>query len=285
MLDGCRPIIGLDGYFLKGLYKGQLLIAVGRDRNDNIYPIAFALVKVEKFDTWEWFLNLLLREIGSQEERGWAFISDRQKGLFEAVGKLAPRVEHRFCLRHMYNNLKGSFKGEELKMLFWRAASTFNVRQYQRVMREIERVHPKRGDAQTPYEWMNDIPAIHWAKCFFFSRTKCDVLVNNISESFNSYSLDARELPIINMFEWIRRKLPGMNDYEESALGVVDPPNVVRRVGRSRKVRRKDDNDIRGQTNVSKRGLTHTWTICGEQGHKKLDITNTQSKFRFLQRL
>ncbi|KAL0391443.1 UNVERIFIED_CONTAM: hypothetical protein Slati_4529400 [Sesamum latifolium] len=35
-LDGCRPIIGLDGCFLKGLYKGQLLAAIGRDPNENI---------------------------------------------------------------------------------------------------------------------------------------------------------------------------------------------------------------------------------------------------------
>ncbi|XP_052728551.1 uncharacterized protein LOC108328650 [Vigna angularis] len=30
----CRPIIGLDGAFLKGKYGGELLIAVGRDGND-----------------------------------------------------------------------------------------------------------------------------------------------------------------------------------------------------------------------------------------------------------
>ncbi|KAK4392763.1 hypothetical protein Sango_2054100 [Sesamum angolense] len=52
-LEGCRPIIGLDGCFLKGPYKGQLLSAVGRDGNDNIYPIAIAYVEIEKFDTWE----------------------------------------------------------------------------------------------------------------------------------------------------------------------------------------------------------------------------------------
>ncbi|KAG8362987.1 hypothetical protein BUALT_BualtUnG0016300 [Buddleja alternifolia] len=73
LLDGCRPIIGLDGCFLKGLYKGQLLTAVGRDENDNLVPIVYAMVEVEKFDTWEWFLNLLLRDIGSHEDRARHF--------------------------------------------------------------------------------------------------------------------------------------------------------------------------------------------------------------------
>ena len=31
---GCRPIIGLDGCFLKGVCKGQLIFAVGIDGND-----------------------------------------------------------------------------------------------------------------------------------------------------------------------------------------------------------------------------------------------------------
>ncbi|KAL0403718.1 UNVERIFIED_CONTAM: hypothetical protein Sradi_2012600 [Sesamum radiatum] len=100
-LDGCRPIIGLDGCFLKGMYKGQLLAAIGRDGNDNIFPIAMAYVEIEKFDNWEWFLNLLLRDIGSHEQRGWAFISDRQKGLLEAVSNLAPNVEHRLPKAHV----------------------------------------------------------------------------------------------------------------------------------------------------------------------------------------
>nr|KAJ0218784.1 hypothetical protein LSAT_V11C300131960 [Lactuca sativa] len=39
-IKGCRRIIGLDGCFLKGVCKGELLCAIGRDANDKIYPIA-----------------------------------------------------------------------------------------------------------------------------------------------------------------------------------------------------------------------------------------------------
>ncbi|KAL0462502.1 UNVERIFIED_CONTAM: hypothetical protein Slati_0137800 [Sesamum latifolium] len=44
-LSGCRPIIGLDGCFLKTCYGGQMLVAVGRDGNDNMFPIAMAVVQ------------------------------------------------------------------------------------------------------------------------------------------------------------------------------------------------------------------------------------------------
>ncbi|WRX26530.1 hypothetical protein QQP08_019017 [Theobroma cacao] len=44
-LEGCRHMIGLDGCFLKGLIKGQLLMAVGRDGNNQMFPIALAVVE------------------------------------------------------------------------------------------------------------------------------------------------------------------------------------------------------------------------------------------------
>ncbi|KAG8370974.1 hypothetical protein BUALT_Bualt13G0039000 [Buddleja alternifolia] len=350
-------------------YALELVKAIGRDGNDNIFSIAIAYVEIEKEEIWKWFLNLLLRDIGSADEKGWAFISDRQKGLVEAVHSLAPTSEHRFCLKHMYNNFKGKYKRQDLKRLFWKVASTYSVKQHLRIMKDIERISPKIGKKETAYEWMCKISSNHWTRCFFSGRTKCDALVNNISESFNSYILDARELPIIDMFEWIRRKcmtrfqvkragiekfkgvicpniqkkienqrviskncfptwagddkfewatlvvmllhlsitttlnyhnmsyddyvddylkkdiyvrvyshminpVPGIHDFEESPLGSVDPPNVKVRVGRPRKVRRRDGNDRRDPNCVSRVGLTHTCGICLQQGHNRSTCTN-----------
>ncbi|XP_062145318.1 uncharacterized protein LOC133852563 [Alnus glutinosa] len=50
--QACRPVIGVDGCFLKGRYGGQLLATVGRDPNDNIYPIAMPVVEAETKDSW-----------------------------------------------------------------------------------------------------------------------------------------------------------------------------------------------------------------------------------------
>ncbi|KAI8571931.1 hypothetical protein RHMOL_Rhmol01G0159100 [Rhododendron molle] len=47
LLAGFRPIIRLDGAFLKGLYGGQILSAIGVDGNNNMFPIAIAVVEVE----------------------------------------------------------------------------------------------------------------------------------------------------------------------------------------------------------------------------------------------
>ncbi|WMV32204.1 hypothetical protein MTR67_025589, partial [Solanum verrucosum] len=51
-LKSCRPIISIDGTHLYGLYDMKLLIAVGIDANGNIFPLAYALVARESFESW-----------------------------------------------------------------------------------------------------------------------------------------------------------------------------------------------------------------------------------------
>ncbi|XP_074271440.1 uncharacterized protein LOC141595375 [Silene latifolia] len=59
-LKGCRPILGVDGCHLRGPYPGICLVAVGKDGNNNIFPVAWAVVEVENTDSWKWFLELLV---------------------------------------------------------------------------------------------------------------------------------------------------------------------------------------------------------------------------------
>ena len=53
----------------------DVVSAVGRDANDNMYPIAMAIVEIEIKDSWSWFLDCLLKDLGPVEQHGWAFIS------------------------------------------------------------------------------------------------------------------------------------------------------------------------------------------------------------------
>lgn len=78
-LIGCRQVISLDGCFLKNLFGGQLLSAVGIDANDCIYPIAWAIVDRENFENWNWFLELLANDLEIVNSHHWCFMSDRQK--------------------------------------------------------------------------------------------------------------------------------------------------------------------------------------------------------------
>ncbi|KAL0437610.1 UNVERIFIED_CONTAM: hypothetical protein Sradi_0468900 [Sesamum radiatum] len=133
------------------VYGGQLLVAVGRDGNDNMFPIAMAVVQVENRDSWGWFVGELLDDIGGLGTSKWSFISDRQKGLVEALKDLVPDSEHRFCVRHMYENFKMKWKSVELKEYFWKAASTANKREFENFMKKIEELDPKiKPDVEKP---------------------------------------------------------------------------------------------------------------------------------------
>ena len=70
----------MDGCFLKGKYGGELLSVVGRDANDQLLPLAYAVVEVENKETWTWFLELLISDLGGIDVcRTMTFMSDQQK--------------------------------------------------------------------------------------------------------------------------------------------------------------------------------------------------------------
>ena len=78
-LDGCRRVIGLDGCFLTHTCKGQLLTAMGRDANNQMFPIAWAVVGVENKNNWCWFLSLLHDDLNLGSGSGVTIISDAHK--------------------------------------------------------------------------------------------------------------------------------------------------------------------------------------------------------------
>ena len=74
--EGCLKIICVDACFLKTFLSGQLLVAVGRDGNDHMYPIAWAVVEAENVDSWVWFFIELQKSLALDEGNGVITISN-----------------------------------------------------------------------------------------------------------------------------------------------------------------------------------------------------------------
>ncbi|KAH1130310.1 hypothetical protein J1N35_001688, partial [Gossypium stocksii] len=49
---GCKPLIGLDGYFQKRLFKSEFLTTVKRDANSQMFPIVWVVVEMECTNLW-----------------------------------------------------------------------------------------------------------------------------------------------------------------------------------------------------------------------------------------
>ncbi|XP_059315746.1 uncharacterized protein LOC132066454 [Lycium ferocissimum] len=129
-IDGfksCRPVISIDGTHLYGKYEMKLLIAVGIDANNNIFPLAYAIVARESFESWTWFLVLLWRHT-VRERQGIGLISDRHQGILQCVQThdwlQPPSTHHRFCVRHLKSNFNKKFLNGDLENLMWLAATS-----------------------------------------------------------------------------------------------------------------------------------------------------------------
>ncbi|XP_042009287.1 uncharacterized protein LOC121757892 [Salvia splendens] len=87
----CRPIIFLDACFLRGSYKGHILIAIGIDQNNSWWPIAWSVGETESYEQWKWFLDHLDEDLQLSENwPRYVFMSDQQKGLSKIIAEKYP---------------------------------------------------------------------------------------------------------------------------------------------------------------------------------------------------
>ncbi|GJR48088.1 hypothetical protein Tco_1316191 [Tanacetum coccineum] len=105
-----QDLLGLNGAFMKGPYPGQLLTAIGLDGNNVIYPLAYAIMGKETTCSWTWFLECLGDDLGMTKESNFTFITIAMANVF-------PCADYRYCLRHIYENMKKQWNGQAYKEL------------------------------------------------------------------------------------------------------------------------------------------------------------------------
>ena len=188
----CRPVMSIDGTHLYGKYKGKLLIALGCDGNNQLFPLAFAITKGENTDSWGWFLACIKNTV--TQRMGICVISDRHPGIMAAMtdlhlGWAAPSVYHRICMHHFASNFMTRFKDKILKNLVCRAALASTERKFNKHMNTIGRINSEA------LQWLEAIPLQLWALSHDRGR-RYGLMTTNISEVFNSVLKGARSLPV-----------------------------------------------------------------------------------------
>jgi len=121
------PLLCIDGTFMIGKYKGQILTAIGVDGNNQVVPVAFVFVENESTGSWYWFLeHVKLHVVAARPDV--CLISDRHSALLAAIRELQQgcgtenpkwaNVRNRWCMRHMGANFCDHFKNKDLMILF-----------------------------------------------------------------------------------------------------------------------------------------------------------------------
>ncbi|KAL0360136.1 UNVERIFIED_CONTAM: hypothetical protein Sradi_3698100 [Sesamum radiatum] len=179
-------------------YKHKLLVAVTLDANNQVLPLAFALVDEETLASWTWFLQMLARHFLPNEDDRVCLISDRHPGLINAINYVPafkfPRGVHRFCLRHVCSNFNNKYKNVQLKDLCWRAGSESSARKFDRIMEEIKSLNPEA------YDWLGNIDKTQWTLAHD-GGWRTGILTTNMSEAVNGVLKGARRLPIVPLVE------------------------------------------------------------------------------------
>ena len=88
-------------------------------------------------------------------------ISVLTQGLLPAIKRLFPSAEHRFCVRHINDNLNLLWKGGRFKDVLWKAATATTKVEFTNVMNELKSHHSQA------YEWLNKINPEHWSRSHF----------------------------------------------------------------------------------------------------------------------
>lgn len=228
----CRPLIFLDGGFIKESHGGQILAATTLDANGQLFPLAMAVVRSESEGSWSFLLNNLRNQLEVSDTlnfaEGLTIMSDRAKGLINAVEEVFPEAAHGYCLRHLYQNYFNRFKGNipevsenfNVKSAFYNTANALTILQYEAAMELLE------SELPGSQEYLESAGTEHWS-AVHFRGTRYGYSNSNPAESINAWLVHERELPIIEMMEEIRRKLTKWIWERGQQALLVRPPRLA----------------------------------------------------------
>ena len=204
--EHCHPVMSIDGTHLYMKYKGKLLIFMGCDGNNQLFPLTFSITEDENIDSWGWFLACIRNRV--TQRTGICVISDRHPGIMAAMtdphlGWVAPSAYHRICMRHFASNFMTQFKDKLLNNLVCRAALASTKRKFNKHMNTIGRINSEA------LQWLEAIPFQLWALSHDGGRIY-GLMTTNISEVFNSVLKGAHSLPLTALVQFVSNSALGL---------------------------------------------------------------------------
>lgn len=110
-------------------------------------------------------------------------------------------AEHRMCARHIWSNWSKNWRGEERRKQFWRCAKASYEVKFKEELEAMNKLGYKICEDLLKYD------KEYWCRAYFREDSKCDVIENNMCETFNSWIVGPRHKSVITMLEEIRHKI------------------------------------------------------------------------------
>ncbi|XP_066166179.1 uncharacterized protein [Oryza sativa Japonica Group] len=205
----CRPVLAIDATFLTGKYGGALMTALSADAEDQLVPLAFALVEKENSRDWCWFIDLVRRVVVGPH-REVCIISDRHAGIMNAMMTPVPglpSVHHRWCMRHFSANFHkaGADKHQTKELL-----RICQIDEKWIFERDVEALRQRIPEG--PRKWLEDelLDKDKWSRAYDRNGRRWGYMTTNMAEQFNSVLVGVRKLPVTAIVSFTFMKC---NDY------------------------------------------------------------------------
>ena len=301
-----RPVMSLDAAHLKSKWKGTLYTASVKTGSDEIYPVAIGVMNGNENESgWTWFLQLLdsaiellVMDWPNEEYRYkyFTFISDRQKGLVEALQKVFPHNHSCFCAIHIARNAE-KHGGKRVAQLVHGLSTTFSKYLSANLLESINKISPKGR------EYLEKIPPEQWRSTSWSDAARLPprygIVTSNMSESTNNMFAGGREgswlLSIdfilgkmMERIAFLRKHVKGkegilecvaerlQNSWDTSAgYTVVELGNDGNSYSVSRQGKKAVDSSCRYTVNILKRKCT-----CGEWQEHGIPCVDALACFR-----
>ncbi|MQL68849.1 hypothetical protein Taro_001139 [Colocasia esculenta] len=146
--------------------QGVILAASALNGNNELFTVAYSIADLETYDNWVWFLQNLKKALLS--DRRIAFLSDRGRGLKEAIPDIFPNDHHGYCFQHIMQNFNDQCAGKYaapfkklLRKILQRIAYAVTEQEYEDTMMAMEL---NSADAK---EWVLQNDVEHWSHARF----------------------------------------------------------------------------------------------------------------------
>ncbi|MQM15068.1 hypothetical protein Taro_048005 [Colocasia esculenta] len=134
---GFRPMLFLDGTHIKQhRVQGVILAVSALNGNNELFTVAYSIAYLKTYDNCVWFVQNLKRALLS--DRRIAFLSDKGKGLKEAMPDIFLNDHHGYYFQHIMQNFKDQCVGKYaapfkklLRKILQRIAYTVTEQEYQ----------------------------------------------------------------------------------------------------------------------------------------------------------
>ncbi|KAA0051659.1 MuDRA-like transposase [Cucumis melo var. makuwa] len=185
----------MDETFLKNKYRGQLIVSVCLDGNNQIYPLAFGAVDRETDDSIQSFLEKLKGAIGKVPNLG--FVTDRKTCFSKGISSVFPSAFHDLYIQYLTQNLHDKYKNDTVATLFYNVSRTYRKSTFLEAWTNLFAFPNGSG------KYLNDIGIVRWS-CVYFPGRRYNMMTTNIAESMNYILKEPRVLPIASFLEHVQ---------------------------------------------------------------------------------